>query len=99
MPDSVPSKRTLSITYFPPNSSIAFDPCPPLGEMIDVAVAAPDAKVTVALVYPVPGFVIVTAVTIPPAIVEFAVAPVPSPVMVTPGAAPYPEPPAVTFTT
>ena len=38
---------------------------PPFGEMIAVAAAAPDANVTDALVYPVPGFVIVTEDTEP----------------------------------
>ena len=87
------------ITYLPPNSSTASEPCPPFGEMIAVAVAAPDANDTVALVYPVPAAVTVIAVTTLATIVEFAVAPVPSPVIVTAGAVAYPEPPEVTLIT
>ena len=83
----------------PPSSSTASAPCPPFGEMIAVAAAAPDANETDALVYPVPAAVIVTLVTTLAVIVELAVAPVPSPVIVTAGAVAYPEPPAVTLTT
>jgi len=65
--------------------------------MITLAVAefpSPEI-VAVALVYPLPWFVILIAVTAPPLTVAFAVAPVPSPSIVT-VAEVYPDPPAVT---